>query len=322
MQLTAEPDSNPRRHANERASRSEGEELITSLRRIGELLRAQGGNPHRWRAYANASESLGQLSESIRTLYEREGHAGLMALRGVGSRIAALTIEFLGTGRMALLERLRGEVSPEDLFSTVPFVGPVLAHRIHAELGVDTLEALEWAAFEGKLEEISGIGPRRAQQIRSSVAELLSRHASHRLRPGSARQLPPVRLLLEVDEIYRKKAECGELPRIAPRRFNPEGASWLPVLHIEREGWELTALYSNTARAHRLGRTRDWVVLFFEHEGEEGQCTVVTEHRGPLRGQRVVRGREEEALGISESARRTQQTLRKEDPIGKVESLG
>jgi hypothetical protein len=35
-------------------------------------------------------------------------------------------------------------------------------------------------------------------------------------------------------------------------------------------------------------------VIYFERDGHEDQCTVVTEHRGPLAGKRVVRGREEE----------------------------
>ena len=53
-------------------------------------------------------------------------------------------------------------------------------------------------------------------------------------------------------------------------------------------------MYSNTARAHELGKTDDWVVIYYEQDGEEDQCTVVTETRGPLAGRRVVRGREQE----------------------------
>jgi putative hydrolase len=100
-------------------------------------------------------------------------------------------------------------------------------------------------------------------------------------------------MLLDVDREYREKA--ARLPRIAPRRFNPSGERWLPVLHTERGGWRFTALHSNTALAHHLGRTRDWVVVYFHADHEpEGQHTVVTETRGPLAGRRVVRGREAE----------------------------
>jgi len=103
---------------------------------------------------------------------------------------------------------------------------------------------------------------------------------------------PAVATLLEVDREYRKKAAAGQLQKIAPRRFNPEHEAWLPVLHARREGWHFTALYSNTERAHDLHRTHDWVVIFYD----DGQCTVVTEYRGALKGMRVVRGREPECL--------------------------
>ena len=76
-------------------------------------------------------------------------------------------------------------------------------------------------------------------------------------------------------------------------RLNPTGEAWLSILHTKRGPWRLTALYSNTPNAHRLDRTRDWVVVYFEKDGTaEGQCTVVTETRGPFKGRRVVRGHE------------------------------
>lgn len=106
---------------------------------------------------------------------------------------------------------------------------------------------------------------------------------------------PEVSLLLDVDREYREKAAAGVLPKIAPRRFNPEREAWLPVLHTRFGPWRFTALFSNTERAHDLHRTHDWVVVFAsDEEGNDTQYTVVTEYRGDLRGERVVRGREPE----------------------------
>jgi hypothetical protein len=68
------------------------------------------------------------------------------------------------------------------------------------------------------------------------------------------------------------------------------------VLHTQRGKWDYTALFSNTARAHELGKTRDWVVIYYQSDGAAGQCTVVTESLGARRGQRVVRGREVEDI--------------------------
>jgi hypothetical protein len=114
---------------------------------------------------------------------------------------------------------------------------------------------------------------------------------------------PPVSVLLEVDRRYRDEAGAGKLPTIAPKRFNPDGKAWLPVLHATVDDWHVTALYSNTARAHELGRVFDWVVIYFHRDAQpELQRTVVTETRGTLAGRRVVRGRETECRDWYEGA--------------------
>jgi len=137
---------------------------------------------------------------------------------------------------------------------------------------------------------VHGMGPRRIAAVRASLANLLNRIRG----PARPRvQGPDVATLLAVDREYREAAAAGRLPRIAPRRFNPEGEAWLPLLHTRHGEWHFTALFSNTARAHELGRTHDWVVIYFyDSHHQEGQHTVVTETRGPLIGRRVVRGRE------------------------------
>jgi putative hydrolase len=175
---------------------------------------------------------------------------------------------------------------------TIPGIGPRLAGLLHENFHVDTLEELEAAAHDGRLESIAGVGERRLRAIRASIAAALG---SRLPRPQHRNGGPSVDMILDVDAEYRRRAAADDLPRIAPRRFNPEGRAWLPVLHTDRAGWHFTALYSNTARAHELGRTNDWVVLYFyDDEHAEGQHTVVTETTGALAGNRVVRGREAE----------------------------
>jgi putative hydrolase len=89
---------------------------------------------------------------------------------------------------------------------------------------------------------------------------------------------------------------------VAPRRFNPEGKAWLPILHAERNGRHYTALYSNTSRAHEAGALRDWVVVYRDDKKLGGTWTVITARVGPLKGRRVVRGREVECAAYYEQA--------------------
>ena len=245
-------------------------------------------------AYRRAAGTVAGLNEHVAVLLERAGIEGLDALPGIGPTLAAAIAQMVRTGRWAQLERLRGAVAPEQLFQSIPGLGPELARRIHEHLDVDTLETFELAAHDGRLEQVPGIGPRRAAMLRATLSEALAGICPPRERRTVE---PAIDLLLDVDREYREKVGRDALPKIAARRFNPSGEAWLPILHTERDDWQFTALFSNTARAHEVGRTADWVVLYFsKHNGAEGQRTVVTETRGPLAGHRVVRGREAECL--------------------------
>jgi hypothetical protein len=261
------------------------------LRQTADLLEQQQANRYRVNAFRRAADTVDALGEDLEDLFRREGMDGLTALPNVGRGIARAIYEIISLGRSSRLETLRGSIDPERLFCTIPGVGVGIARRIHDELQVDSLEALEVAAHDGRLEQVPGVGHRRADGIRAALDKMLSRRIRRRgLAPGEG---PPVEALLAVDREYRYKAAGGALPKIAPRRFNPQGESWLPILHTTRSGWHFTALYSNTARAHELGRTSDWVVVYYyDDEHHEGQYTVVTETSGPLAGRRVVRGRE------------------------------
>lgn len=267
-------------------------DIAARLREAADLLEQQGANPFRVSAYRKAAGTVADLPEDTAAILERDDVDGLIALPAIGRSLASAIAEMVRTGRWAQLERLRGTVQPEQLFQAVPGVGPELARRIHDRLGVDTLEGLETAAHAGRLEKVAGIGPRRAAMIAAVLANMLRRG---RPRPRGTVPVPPVDMVLDVDRLYRQKAKAGELKTIAPRRFNPSSEAWLPILHAQRDDWHFTVLYSNTARAHDLGRVYDWVVVYFHTDEEpEGQCTVVTERRGELSGKRVVRGREAE----------------------------
>ncbi|MBK7975586.1 MAG: DNA-binding protein [Deltaproteobacteria bacterium] len=271
-------------------------QIAERMRETAELLAAQGANPFRIGAYRRAAATLEAAEQDVGAVFAARGVDGLMALPGVGESIAAAIRELVLTGRWSQLERLRGTLDPTTVFRAIPGVGPALARRLHDALHVDTLEALEAAVHEGRLGSIPGFGPRRVAVVRAGLASLLDRVRSRPRPPaGGALAEPAVEFLLDVDRQYRELAERGLLPTIAPRRLNPAGRAWLPILHTERGPWHFTAIFSNTARAHELGRTHDWVLLYFyDGEHREGQRTVVTETTGLLAGERVVRGREQE----------------------------
>ena len=301
------------------------QEVAKRLEEVAELLETQEANPYRVRAYRTAAETVRNLKQPLHQLLEAEGLEGLQRLPGIGRSLARAIEQLVWTGRLSLLDQLRGETAPEQILATVPGIGPKLARRIVEELGIDNLADLEAAAYDGRLAQVPGFGPKRLRAVRESLAGRFRRRPrgpeSARLRPP--KDEPPVSELLDVDREYREKAAAGKLPRIAPRRFNPTGEAWLPILHTRRGSRQYTVLFSNTARAHELGATQDWVVIYRDDKDGDGQWTVVTGRYGPLAGKRIVRGREAECLDYyrelekqeqAEKGRETADERRKQEP--------
>jgi hypothetical protein len=273
------------------------EQIAAAFDETAELLAAQGANPFRVRAYRQAAATLRELPRSVVDLLAADGMDGLIHLPTVGRSLAHSIEQWVRTKRLPLLERLRGDNVAEKAFATVPDIGPGLAHRIHEHLGIETLTELQAAANDGRLAKVPGMGSKRIRAVRESLAG--------RFRLASKPQIPqtpaadtdvPVAELLDVDAQYCRLADQNKLPRIAPRRFNPTHEAWLPVLHTSRQGRHYTALYSNTARAHEMGTTHDWVVIYRDDERDHGRWTVITSGFGALRGRRIVRGRETDCL--------------------------
>lgn len=266
------------------------QQIASRLNEAAHLLYDQGADRFRITAHLKAAEAIRTAHEPIDEIHRSRGLAGLREIPGVGESIARAVREMLTHGRFPLLDRLRGESNPIALLASVPGVGRVLAERLHEELGLETLADVEAAAHDGRLASVAGFGKRRLAGIRDSLAQRLGRISLLPLAGAS----PAVSELLDVDCEYRAKAAAGQLQRITPRRFNPMREAWLPILHTSRGTRHYTALFSNTARAHSAGKTRDWVVLYSDNDSGDTRHTVITATFGPLRGHRVVAGREDE----------------------------
>lgn len=135
-------------------------ELFELLASLSEL---DGAIVHKVIAYRRAAEQFRSAPESIERMAE-EGR--LTDLPGVGKTIAAKVDEIRATGTMQALEKLRATY-PDGLVAVmrVPGVGPKTAKRLHAELGVDSPEALRAVCEAGALRELKGLGAKKETAI-------------------------------------------------------------------------------------------------------------------------------------------------------------
>ena len=135
-------------------------DLFDLLASLSEL---DGAIVHKVIAYRRAAEQFRSTAESVDRMAE-EGR--LTDLPGVGATIAAKVDEIRATGTMQALEKLR-ERYPDGLVEmmAVPGVGPKTAKRLHAELGIDSPDALRAACEAGSLRELKGLGAKKEAQI-------------------------------------------------------------------------------------------------------------------------------------------------------------
>ena len=131
-------------------------ELAEIFDRIADLLEIKGELVFKTLAYRRAAVSLRDLVEDIHSLRALNR---LDEIPGVGKAIAQKIEELLDTGQLGFLNRLEEEVPPSLIeLLNVPDVGPKKVALFWQKAGITTLDALESAAKENRLQDLPGIG--------------------------------------------------------------------------------------------------------------------------------------------------------------------
>ena len=98
-------------------------EIAERLEEVARILEEQGANPHRVRAYWRAGETLRSLACPVAEGFQQGGLPALEELPGIGESLARSIRDLVLTGRLPMLERLRGESDPVALLASVPGIG-------------------------------------------------------------------------------------------------------------------------------------------------------------------------------------------------------
>ena len=145
-------------------------EIAGILEELGSLLEIQGSNPFRIRAYRNAVLTVRGLTRPLAAMVE-EGE-DLTALDAIGKDMSAHIVELIQTGELARLVEVSAEI-PRSLVQLVKLdgVGPKKAKKLWESLGVTTVEELEVALKEGRVESLEGFGATSVKKILTSIED-------------------------------------------------------------------------------------------------------------------------------------------------------
>ncbi|MFQ6106624.1 MAG: DNA polymerase/3'-5' exonuclease PolX [Thermoplasmata archaeon] len=141
-------------------------ELAALLLEIGNLedMRDQ---PFKANAYRRAARVVEGLEEDIAGVAER---GELQDLPGIGEALAKKIEEYLKTGEIGHLKKLKAEFPPGLLeLLTIPGIGPKTVKVLYQQLGVTNMEDLERAAKKGRIRRLKGFSKRSEEKILNSL---------------------------------------------------------------------------------------------------------------------------------------------------------
>lgn len=145
-------------------------EVADILDRLGELVEATGEDRFKVMAYRRAATTIRDMDEDIEALWKR---GELVGIRYVGKGIAKKIDEYLRTGRLQLLDRLRRAV-PQGftLLMEIQGIGPRTAYRLSHDLGITSVERLTEALSSGSLD--GEFGPSVRKSFKEGIERLQS----------------------------------------------------------------------------------------------------------------------------------------------------
>src|SRR6476469_6667710 len=139
-----------------------------ALNQLAAYLELRGESRFRSRAYERAARAIAALDTDDLGELDRAGT--LADVPGVGPAMLSVLRELIATGESSYLERVRADIPPGLLeLLRVPGLATQKIHLLHTELGVDSVEALEAAALDGRLAKPKGFGPKTAQRILKGI---------------------------------------------------------------------------------------------------------------------------------------------------------
>lgn len=223
---------------------------------MASFLELAGENRFRIRAYANAAQTLENLTEDVEILAHQNT---LTDLPGIGQGIADKIKEFCATGRVKEHEQMKARF-PEGLLDLmeVSGLGPKRTRFLFDRLKIDSLEKLKEAARKGALRDLEGFGPKIEENILKGIAA--KDESSKRLLLSDARTLSQSILMDMTDR-------CRSIQRLVPagslRRWK-ETIGDLDFLCISQTHEEVIRTFTGLPGVKRVlaeGETKASVVL-------------------------------------------------------------
>jgi DNA polymerase (family 10) len=179
-------------------------EVAGILRELADTMELLGEDRYRVANYRDAATRVEHHHEPIEVMAE-EGR--VEQIHGVGKSIGAKIREYLGTGKLAVIEERRPRVPEAALkLMQIPGIGPKRAMQFAQELNVQTVADLQAALDSGQVAALPRLGEKIATALREELQRIDTR----------SQRIPLAIALPAAEEVIRQLQQCPAVESIAP----------------------------------------------------------------------------------------------------------
>jgi DNA polymerase (family 10) len=223
---------------------------------VADLLEIEGANEFRIRAYRKAARTIRGYPHSMSDLIEED--QDLTELSGIGKDLAGKIEEIVRTGGLGQLEEIK-QRTPASLAQMLKIegLGPKRVQQLYQELNITSLDQLEAAAKEGRIQDLDGLGPKTEENILQELSK-----------EGFGEQRTPLNVAEEVArplQAYLEEATGAHRIQVAGSyRRRKETVGDLDVLAISDAGKDTIQRfidYEDVDEIVSQGETRSTVVF-------------------------------------------------------------
>lgn len=145
-------------------------DIAAILNEIGMMLEIKGESFFKSQAYYEAARAIMLIEDDIDVLVREDR---LKEFKGFGKALSQKIGELVNTGRLEYYEELKKAVPPSLLdMLKIPGLGPKKIKALYENLGITTIDELEYACLENRLVKLKGFGEKTQKKILEAIKNL------------------------------------------------------------------------------------------------------------------------------------------------------